>query len=385
MPYPNFHTCRIEDPKLFEEGSFRTLKTKTNGLKFISGKLKSTGTSTVQSYRYDKKIWSSDRAQKHCTNHKGNFEQATKKSLTSSDIPNLLAPGGIPIFQGKSEKGLAYKICLIENIERGASKSEAIQACEIFKLFNFDDNKHYLETSILNENIFVYHHHWKDIDEYEASSSEILISSDNELLGELKFNMKDYMLKYNVHFNKEQHYDSDELMTIEPKKYLNVTLDKKTSTDWLEIKDTYMKKNIDDDNEMWSAYFLVDKGNYTPGVRRKHFHEYFLEGSILKGRYLFIYAPISKKLDDSEIESILLEDTDNIDLDEERRWLLLKPNDQKPYAESHKLDDVIAELKNKNQKWLIWSSPNVETKRINVGKYNLEKTNIDLFAEKEIE
>lgn len=81
MPYPNFHSCRIKEPDLFQSDSFRTLHTKTKGLTFISGKLKSTGKSEVQSFRYDKKEWDKDRAATHCDSQNGNFEEAVSKSV----------------------------------------------------------------------------------------------------------------------------------------------------------------------------------------------------------------------------------------------------------------------------------------------------------------
>ena len=105
-------------------------------MSFISGKLKSSDKSEIQSFRYNKKDWTSDRAKSHCNNKDGSFEAAVKKvskSLTPSDIPNLLIPGGNPAFQGKGEKGLAYKLCIIENKERGKTDEEAKYVCAGFK------------------------------------------------------------------------------------------------------------------------------------------------------------------------------------------------------------------------------------------------------------
>lgn len=135
MPFPNFHACRIKSPSLFDKESFRTLQTKTKGLTFISAKLKDGGKSTVQSFRYNKKFWTSARATTHCAKRNGSFESATKKflkSLTSSDIPNLLTPGANTAFQGKGIKGLVYKLCILENVERGKNRNEAREICAEF-------------------------------------------------------------------------------------------------------------------------------------------------------------------------------------------------------------------------------------------------------------
>lgn len=206
MPYPNFHSCRIHEPNLFESGSFRTLHTKTKGLTFISGKLKSTGKSEVQAFRYDKKVWNRGRAASHCSSRNGKFEAAVnkieilnfkklgvefdlrnekvdelvkdafclkaiwhilksdenfenwtkeevseyykkvisvlkkkeypllaKKSLTPSDIPELMKLGGNTAFQDEKIPELVYKLCIIEQKEKGKTETEAREICETFK------------------------------------------------------------------------------------------------------------------------------------------------------------------------------------------------------------------------------------------------------------
>ncbi len=56
-----------------------------------------------------------------------------------------------------------------------------------------------------------------------------------------------------------------------------------------------------------------------------------------------------------------------------RIWLLSKPEDQTPYAEKHDLADVISELRQKGQKWLIWRKPGEKPRLIDVGAFQLEK------------
>lgn len=83
MPFKNQHACRLIDPSLIKEDSFRTHQTSIKGLTFISGKLKSTGKSVVQTFRYDKKVWNEERARKHCTTKKGKFEAAVKSTKSN--------------------------------------------------------------------------------------------------------------------------------------------------------------------------------------------------------------------------------------------------------------------------------------------------------------
>ncbi len=64
---------------------------------------------------------------------KKEYPRILKKDLTSSDIPELLKPGGNTAFQDKPVPGLAYKICMIEEKERGTPEEEAKKKCEGFK------------------------------------------------------------------------------------------------------------------------------------------------------------------------------------------------------------------------------------------------------------
>ena len=74
MPYPNEHSCRIKEPGLFEEGSFRRIS--QGKLSIIIGRLKGKETTTTQAFRYPIGKWDKDEARKHCEEHKGSFHEA---------------------------------------------------------------------------------------------------------------------------------------------------------------------------------------------------------------------------------------------------------------------------------------------------------------------
>ncbi len=74
IPYPNEHSCRIKEPGLFEEGSFRRMN--QGKLSIIIGKLKGQSTTTTQAFRYPTDKWDKDDAEKHCKEHKGSFHKA---------------------------------------------------------------------------------------------------------------------------------------------------------------------------------------------------------------------------------------------------------------------------------------------------------------------
>jgi hypothetical protein len=88
------------------------------------------------------------------------------------------------------------------------------------------------------------------------------------------------------------------------------------------------------------------------GVWREHMFEVFLQGQKLKGRYLIEYAPVAGG---------------------RRVWLIDKPEDQTPYAESRELADVIGELRKKGQRYLVWCKPGERPQLIDVRKSKAEK------------
>jgi len=124
MPYPNIHSCRLIDPDQFEEGTIRTLKTKQKGLSILSGKLKSTGKSEVQSYHYKKIDWTESRARKHCSTHNGKFEAAIAKSLESDEIVKLKKTGIDFDILNKNTKELFEDHTFLHNVFRTITKKK---------------------------------------------------------------------------------------------------------------------------------------------------------------------------------------------------------------------------------------------------------------------
>lgn len=76
----------------------------------------------------------------------------------------------------------------------------------------------------------------------------------------------------------------------------------------------------------------LDRGVYELGVVRRHSAEIQYSGKRFKGIYIMGYAPA----------------------EDQRNWLLLKPNGQKCYATTHDKEMVTEELREKNQEYLYW-------------------------------
>lgn len=79
MPFPNEHACRIENPDNFDKTTFRR-KTIASGLDLISGKKPGSDSMQKQTYRFDKNIWTEERARAFCQRQRGSFEAAKKAS-----------------------------------------------------------------------------------------------------------------------------------------------------------------------------------------------------------------------------------------------------------------------------------------------------------------
>lgn len=79
MPYPNEHSCRLENPDQYDRFARVNCDEKHNGkcIDVIYGYKGDEG-GEIQALRYDKKIWTEDSARAHCKSRDGSFEAAKK-------------------------------------------------------------------------------------------------------------------------------------------------------------------------------------------------------------------------------------------------------------------------------------------------------------------
>jgi len=79
-PYPNFHSCRLEDPDKYPKKRYEKCGQKHNGkcIDVIYG-IVSPKKSEIQALRYPKEIWTASDARSHCKSKNGSFEAATGK------------------------------------------------------------------------------------------------------------------------------------------------------------------------------------------------------------------------------------------------------------------------------------------------------------------
>lgn len=76
MPYPNEHSCRLEDPANFQGGYARF---KRGQVWVLIAQPKSGGKKHAQALRYPTGGWTEEQAREHCKKAGGEFEPAEKK------------------------------------------------------------------------------------------------------------------------------------------------------------------------------------------------------------------------------------------------------------------------------------------------------------------
>lgn len=208
---------------------------------------------------------------------------------------------------------------------------------------------------------FVAQHHWRGLSKEETKlSHEELLETGHSVHADLRFTANDHLWGFTVFLGEPKENKKaggSQLLLLQkpdrklegqfklpqPKEWLQVGVGKPYVAEPLEVGSTSKK---------YSKFFLFDRGSYEMGVWREHAFEVFLHGEKLKGRYIIQYAELEGR---------------------GRVWLIDKPADETPYADKHKLEDVVKELKKKGQKYLIWAKPGKRPELIEVDKFEIEK------------
>ena len=153
MPYPNEHSCRLENPDKYDSFSRKNCAQKHDGkcIDAIYG-IKE-GKSEIQALRYGTKIWTEAAARAHCKEREGTFEPAEKEKkvmkreierrtfelddieIRSEDGEKPKMKGHAAIFNKLSEDLGGFR----EQITPGAF-ARTIKSADIRALFNHDPN-----------------------------------------------------------------------------------------------------------------------------------------------------------------------------------------------------------------------------------------------------
>jgi len=261
---------------------------------------------------------------------------------------------GKPYPQGVDRSRPAYTVEQVIDMARRKHFLKVIQKAEDI------ETRSEISETFWNENwftcypksgkgYFTYQHHWRGLSEEEAGWDEAkLLETDHSVHGDLRFSYEPgWLFGFTVFLrtakeNKEA--GGDLLVTLKSPDNLQGGWKQKEPAEWLNIarNKPYVAgpKEVGSTSQTFAKFFEIDHGTYEIGVWREHSFELFLQGDKLKGRFIIMYAPVGGS----------------------RKWLIDKPDDQVPYAEKNKPEDVLKELKAKGQRYLIWSKPGEKPK-----------------------
>ena len=257
---------------------------------------------------------------------------------------------GKPTPQGPDRSRSAYTVDQVISLARryGALREEELEptkkvadepeggAGEAAKYWQ----AHWFETlPHSGQGHFVYQHHWRGLTEDEAKNSgeAALLETDHSLHGDLRLQGTDVLWGWTIFLGKTSNNRAGErLAELPADDNLQCTPKLAQPESWLGVgvgkPDVSEPASVGATSQTWAKFFAYDTGTYRLGVAREHMFEVFLHGSKLKGRFVIMFAPMGGR----------------------RVWLIDRAVGSKPYAEEHKLEAVIKELRSKRQKYLVW-------------------------------
>jgi site-specific DNA-adenine methylase len=272
----------------------------------------------------------------------GNYETIKALGLPSSWVVKRVA---IQYSLGDAQPGnlryefiaANYPIAKALEEDNGETRSEAA-------LRNWEENWQEAMPLSGKAQAFILHAHWRGLTEGEAQlSMDDLLKTGNSLHFDLRLGTDRFNGWWGITlFAGTTEDNRDELrifrMMDHPEEKLESAPKQFGPRPWLEVgkKEPLVVPpgGVGSTSKAWSKFFAIDWGSWRLGFARQHAVEIFLDGKRLRGRFLWQYAPLEEG--------------------GERQWLFTRPEDQRPYAQTHRLEDVIKELADKGQRWLVW-------------------------------
>lgn len=204
---------------------------------------------------------------------------------------------------------------------------------------------------------FVYQNHWRglDSDQTRLDQNELL-NTDHSLHGDIRFEGSNGLWGFSVFLGRTSaNRNGDRLINLDSD-VLQGTWKLRQPEAWLDVgkrKPLVVEPGGPGaTSDKYSKFFALDSGTYQLGVAKEHSFEIFFSGDHLKGRYIISRAPMGGR----------------------HVWLIQRPNDQTPYAESHTLDNDIEDQKRKGRKYLYWSKPGSDGRLIDLSKAEITKS-----------
>jgi len=271
-----------------------------------------------------------------------------------------------PIFHGKDvDKKEPYDIKTIDKIaeakrgwfgkdlNKSVSKKEVKEETRGETADEFWKNNWWKYYPQKVKEDFVLQQHLRGLTEEESKKSlrELLQKENLSTHGDLRMKYNGALFGFTIFYGEAKDVrDSggDRLTGIKKDEKLRGTFKLLQPVIWLNLPDGYVSapQEIGATTNKYAKFFKIDKGKYEAGVWNRHFFEFFFNGNKLKGRYIISSFPTDKG----------------------RVWNIYKPEDQKPFAETHDFDKYKEELKKKGHKYFYWKKPGEKAKFIDLTK-----------------
>ena len=101
-PFPNEHSCRLKSPDEFQPKSFRRMtENQPKGQSLIIARPKGKTTTAAQSIRYDKAIWTEEKAKASCADKGGTFEPASSEAAEAEKYPEASWQDVVALVEAK--------------------------------------------------------------------------------------------------------------------------------------------------------------------------------------------------------------------------------------------------------------------------------------------
>lgn len=228
--------------------------------------------------------------------------------------------------------------------DRGDEKGEDASPRSVAALRNWEE--HWQEAMPMSGKAlpFILHAHWRGLSEKEAELDlPGLLKTGRSLHFDLRLGTDRFggwwgisLFAGTTEANREQLRIFD--MVQDPQVRLESAPKQFGPQPWLKVglaePLVVQPGGVGSSSRTWSKFFAIDHGTWRLGMARLHGVEIWLDGQLLKGRFLWQYAPIEEG--------------------RPRQWLFTRPEDQRPYASTHDLDEIVQELARKGQRWLFW-------------------------------
>lgn len=206
------------------------------------------------------------------------------------------------------------------------------------------------------EGRFVYQHHWRGLPEDLINAPEnTLLGTSHSLHGDLRLEGNESLWGFTAFLGLTSENRPKDKIT--EGKDVRGSFKMPQPKGWLDVgkRKPFVVEpgGVGATSGTYSKFFVEDSGTYRMGFAKESLFEIFLNGKILKGRYL--------------IERIS-------DAPGDRVWVMTRPEDQTPFVESKDFAKEVELQKQKDRKWVYW--PALENPLVNVEEFKPERVKV---------